>query len=175
MNRVNPGTIRTAVLDGTRGTPIRADALHGRIVDVVAIAIARVAFERVQQTQPMARLVDRRLPLVEPDVRAVRHRKRVDVATVREIVSQTRDIDRQRADAEVVAVQVCLEVEVEILIRPVPQRRLHVYVILAGADRPFVIDGIGGGFEIELKTGRLVSFVERRKLGVHHVLRDVSD
>lgn len=59
MNRIPLALllIRTALFPWLNRAPIRRRALHGRIVNVIARALATVPFERVQQTHPVALLV----------------------------------------------------------------------------------------------------------------------
>ncbi|KAI7506299.1 hypothetical protein KC367_g110 [Hortaea werneckii] len=82
MDRVARRDTRTTILQGADGTAVRAGGLHGRVVDQVAVAAAAVALERMQQTQPVARLVHGRLAEVVARQGTPRHGSGVDVAPV---------------------------------------------------------------------------------------------
>jgi len=77
MHRIQPGNPRTAILRRARRTPIGAGALLRRIGDEVALAVAAVPLEDVQQ--PAAAAADARWQRALPQDAARQVRLEVDV------------------------------------------------------------------------------------------------
>lgn len=91
VNGIEAGTRRAArVLPRVRGAAVGALRFLRRVGDEVAVAGARVALERVQQAEPVARLVHSRLTLVVPVDATAGHRLRDNVTAVSDIRARVR-------------------------------------------------------------------------------------
>jgi len=187
VHRIQPGNPRTAILGRAGRTPIGAGALLRRIGDEVALAIAAVALEDVQQPEPVARLVHRRLALVVPRHGPVGHRAGLDVAPVVGVdgrrdgppaAAADADADAdarwQRALPQDAARQVRLEVDVQGRVGALAQRLFHREVVgVGGAKGPCVVDCPGQVGERESDVVGVVGSVERVHLVLRHLRRDV--
>ena len=85
VHRINARLLGTTVLGRLHGTPVRALALRRRIANEIPVAVARVALESVQESQPVARLVDGSPAFAVAADIAARHGAGGDVAAVRDV------------------------------------------------------------------------------------------
>ena len=183
MHRIQPRNLRTAILRRADRTPIGAGALLGGIGNEIAGALAAITLKDMQQPEPVARLVHRRLALVVLGHGAVGHRAGLDVAPVVDVdgrrdgpaaAAAAADARRQRALPQDAARQVRLEVDVQGRVGALAQRLLHREVVgVGGAERPSVVDGPGQVGERELDVVGVVDLVERVHLVLCHLRRDV--
>ena len=171
MNRIRPGAARTRILLRIARTPIRTLRLGRRIPNIIPTPATRVPLERMQQPQPVARLVHRRLAHIVPVDGALRDGAERDVAAVAHVHGGRgvgADVGRERADAEIAARRVGLEVEVQVFVGALAQGALHGDVDgVVAADGPGVVDGPGGVAEVEGHAVGVVRVVQRGQLLRH--------
>lgn len=161
MDRVQPRLERTRV--PPLGTPGRRARLRGRVINQVVVADA-TPLEGVDEAEPVARLVDRRLAQAEVDHRAPRHRGRQDGAAVAvEVLGALGRVGRVVAVPEV-AVEVLDVVDVEGAVAARAQRALHAHLVPGPG--PLGVDGLGGAPEVEGYAVRQVRFEEDGELPV---------
>ncbi|KAI7092165.1 hypothetical protein KC356_g131 [Hortaea werneckii] len=158
MNRIPRRDTRTTILQGTNRAAIRAGGLHGRVVDQVAVAAAAVALERMQQTEPVARLVHGRLAEVVAHEGTAWHGGGVDVAAVHVVEfhgGPRLHGGRERAGPQRAAGELRVEVQVQGLVGAGAEGLLGVVHGTAVADGP----------------GQVLRLVQGADLAVGHLLR----
>lgn len=181
MNRVALPVLllsRTSPLDRILGTSIGGDALHGRVVDVVAWPLARVALKGMQKTEPVARFVHGRLPVVVAVHGAFGHGVCVDVAAVAVVDGgvffAVCNGGWECAFTQDAAGEVGLEVQVQGIVGALAEGLFHGGVGVAAASGPGVVGGPAYVDEVEGDVVGLVRVVERVELRLRHVVVDAG-
>lgn len=176
VDRINTGDRGAAVLGRLRRTSISAGALHGCVADEVAVASAGVALESVQETHPVAGLVDGGHAQVEAVDVAAGHGVGLDHAAVAAVRAGSgcagTNVGGKTARAEDAAGEVGHEVNVQSAVCAIAEGVLHSSGIGSLSDSPGVVDGEGGGNAVELHEAGCVSLVHDGELIVSHLLSD---
>lgn len=152
MNRIDTSLVRTTVLSRFSRTAVRALALHRRIRNEIAVAITRVAFERVQETEPVARLVNGGAAFVVPARSPAGHGAGRDVAAVGDVDAGRAargDFGREGAGSQDAAGEVGVEVDVEVGVGSDSQSGFEGIHVGAVGDGPGVVGGERGVDEVE--------------------------
>jgi len=175
VNGIHPSVHRARILSRLLWTAVCAFALHRSIVDKIPLAFARVAFESMQQPQPVPRLVNRCAAFVVTLRLSAGHGAGVDVAAVGGVeawVGSLGDFGGQGAGSKDAASEVRVEIEVQVFVRSSAESGFEVVHCRAVGDGPGVVGGEGGVDEVESDSYGVVSGVEGRGLGVGHLLGD---
>lgn len=165
MNWVHASpTPSTRVLPRVRRAPVGALALGGGVGDEIPGAGTRVPLERVQEAEPVARLVHGRLAHVVAGDGAAGGGAGGDVAAVNGVGGGLRGVAHvggEGALAEGAAGHVALEVEVEGGVGALAEGLLHGEVVSwGGAHGPGVVGGEVGALEGEGDAVRVVGGVQ---------------
>lgn len=177
MHRIHARAFGTRVLDRFGGTAIRAGGLHGRIGNHIAVAFAGVAFESVQEAEPVACFVHGCHAHVVACHIAAGHGGGVDVAAVGEVLGAKRvgcDLRWEGAGSQDAAVEVGVEVEVEVFVGAIAAGFLEVVHGGTVSDGPGVVGVNGDVAEGECDADGIISFVQGGKLGGGHFLSELS-
>jgi hypothetical protein len=113
VDSIDARLVRTAILGRLRRAAVRALTLRRGVVDEVSVSIARVTFEGVQESKPVARLVDRSAALAVAANVTAGHSAGGDVAAVGDVDggrSAGGDFRREGARSENAACEVGVEV-----------------------------------------------------------------
>ena len=176
MNRILARSSRARIFPRILGTAIGTLTLTGRVIDKVSLAATTIPFKCMQQTQPMPRLMHRRLAHVVTVDRTPWYRASGDVAPISHVHrggGVTADIGGEGALAKYTTSEVRLKVQIQIGIRAFAQRLLHGEVKTVGAaDGPGVVSSKIRTLEREEDGVGIVRIVECRDLLLDLVVRD---
>ena len=175
MNRIHTSLIRTAILSGLRRASIGANALHRCIGNKIAITIARVAFESMQESQPVARLMDGSTAFIVATDRAAWHGTRGYIAAVGDVDAGRgagRDFRGKGAGSENAAGEVRVEVEVEVGVGSHPQGSFESVHVGTCSDSPGVVGGERGVDQVEGDANGVVGCVHGGSLVSGHLGSD---